>query len=255
MPYYWQLKKMSTKNGASTERIILAIETGILGGSLALLKDGEAVGGWIGNQRVSRAEDILEEIGKLLDAGGVQKKSIGRITVSKGPGSFTGLRIGAALALGLKKSLDTVVTFHAVLESMLFNQNEKAAAICAVPFGKNQICWQHFPNTDETVSRNRSGKPRISQFEQFGTDIERLDFEQLILHENLYGQIIASNLPASARKTSEDSSGSPTSKDFRFVEKIAIRADENPARLIGLAAHGGKSLIDSHIYDLIYPQM
>lgn len=251
---------MSIKNGAATERIILAIETGILGGSLALLKNGDAIGGWTGSQRVSRAEDILEEIDKLLAAGGVQKKSIERLTVSKGPGSFTGLRIGAALALGLKKSLDTIVTFHTVLESMLFNQNEKAAAICAVPFGKNQICWQHFPYAAETGLRSQIGEPRLSQFERFGADIERLDFERLILQENLYRQFTAADLTDadltdSARKIPEDLSPWQRSKDFRFAEKLTVCADENLARLIGLRAHEGEFTIGSNRHDLIYPQM
>lgn len=59
-------------------------------------------GGWVKKQEVETPSGsgsaVLEAIGKLLEETGHSVKDIAGIEVATGPGSYTGLRVGAAIA-------------------------------------------------------------------------------------------------------------------------------------------------------------
>ena len=50
---------------------------------------------------LKHSENLLKEIDHLYSSSGIDKKSTGLIVCAKGPGSFTGLRIGMSIAKGL----------------------------------------------------------------------------------------------------------------------------------------------------------
>ena len=64
--------------------------------------DGDEVLG----ERVSRAQTLLEDVDALLRQAGAHPSDLDRLAVGIGPGSFTGVRIGLAVARGLALSLD-----------------------------------------------------------------------------------------------------------------------------------------------------
>lgn len=51
--------------------------------------------------RAAHAETLLPEVERILERAGRDVAEVGEVVVGSGPGSFTGLRIGAALAKGL----------------------------------------------------------------------------------------------------------------------------------------------------------
>jgi len=57
-------------------------------------------------ERVSRAQTLLEDVDALLRQAGAHPSDLDRLAVGLGPGSFTGVRIGLAVARGLALSLD-----------------------------------------------------------------------------------------------------------------------------------------------------
>jgi tRNA threonylcarbamoyladenosine biosynthesis protein TsaB len=63
--------------------------------------DSEVLG-----ERVSRAQTLLEDVDALLRQAGAHPTDLDRLAVGLGPGSFTGVRIGLAVARGLALSLD-----------------------------------------------------------------------------------------------------------------------------------------------------
>ena len=81
--------------------MLLAIETATDLGSVALL-DGETV---VAEQELGEARhhtaSLLPAIDGLLRERGLEVEALGSIALSIGPGSFTGLRVGLATALGL----------------------------------------------------------------------------------------------------------------------------------------------------------
>ena len=98
---------------------VLAIDTATPGGSIALRIDGatrERALEWRASFR--QAAPAIDE---LLAEAGILLRGLDAIAVPSGPGSFTGLRVGAALALGLARiagvSLCGVPTLAAVAEA------------------------------------------------------------------------------------------------------------------------------------------
>jgi len=57
----------------------------------------------------TQSRELLPEIDRLLKEKNVKLKDIEYIVVSRGPGSFTGLRVGIAVANSLAKSLNIPV--------------------------------------------------------------------------------------------------------------------------------------------------
>lgn len=81
--------------------LTLAFDTATAVATSALVDGDEVLG-----ERVSRAQTLLEDVDALLRQAGAHPSDIDRLAVGLGPGSFTGVRIGLAVARGLALSLD-----------------------------------------------------------------------------------------------------------------------------------------------------
>jgi tRNA threonylcarbamoyladenosine biosynthesis protein TsaB len=81
--------------------LTLAFDTATGAATSALVEDAEVLG-----ERVSRAQTLLEDVDALLRQAGAHPSDLNRLAVGLGPGSFTGVRIGLAVARGLALSLD-----------------------------------------------------------------------------------------------------------------------------------------------------
>ncbi len=86
---------------------ILNIETATKNCSVSLAKNGETVlCKEIAEQGYSHAEKLHVFIEEILKESGITVRDLKGIAVSKGPGSYTGLRIGVSTAKGLCYSLN-----------------------------------------------------------------------------------------------------------------------------------------------------
>jgi tRNA threonylcarbamoyladenosine biosynthesis protein TsaB len=81
--------------------LTLAFDTATGEATSALVDDSEVLG-----ERVSRAQTLLEDVDALLRQAGAHPRDLDRLAVGLGPGSFTGVRMGLAVARGLALSLE-----------------------------------------------------------------------------------------------------------------------------------------------------
>jgi tRNA threonylcarbamoyladenosine biosynthesis protein TsaB len=81
--------------------LTLAFDTATAVATSALVDGDEVLG-----ERVSRAQTLLEDVDALLRQAGAHPSDLDRLAVGVGPGSFTGIRIGLAVARGLALSLE-----------------------------------------------------------------------------------------------------------------------------------------------------
>jgi tRNA threonylcarbamoyladenosine biosynthesis protein TsaB len=86
--------------------LTLAFDTATAVATSALVDTGSNGHLEVLGERVSRAQTLLEDVDALLRQAGAHPSDLDRLAVGLGPGSFTGVRIGLAVARGLALSLD-----------------------------------------------------------------------------------------------------------------------------------------------------
>jgi tRNA threonylcarbamoyladenosine biosynthesis protein TsaB len=98
--------------------LILNLETATTVCSVALAKDGELLALKEINGDYSHAENLTVFIEEVLQQANIKINDVDAIAVSKGPGSYTGLRIGVSTAKGLSYSLDKPLIAINTLQSL-----------------------------------------------------------------------------------------------------------------------------------------
>jgi tRNA threonylcarbamoyladenosine biosynthesis protein TsaB len=93
--------------------LTLAFDTATEVAASALVDDGETVA-----ERASRTRTLLEDVDALLRQGGAHPHDLDLLAVGIGPGSFTGVRIGLAVARGLALALDLTGAGVSTLEAL-----------------------------------------------------------------------------------------------------------------------------------------
>ena len=87
--------------------IILNIETSTKNCSVSIADSGRVIASKeLNNGNYSHAEVLHPFIAQILEEVAISKDKIDAIAVSKGPGSYTGLRIGVSAAKGLSFALN-----------------------------------------------------------------------------------------------------------------------------------------------------
>lgn len=77
---------------------ILAIDTSTMISTVTIAVDNEIIGDFNVNQQKTHSESLVPMIETLLDLLGMEISDIDAFVIGKGPGSFTGLRIGMTIA-------------------------------------------------------------------------------------------------------------------------------------------------------------
>tara|TARA_R110000787_G_scaffold43892_1_gene107413 strand:- start:8687 stop:9346 length:660 start_codon:yes stop_codon:yes gene_type:complete len=99
--------------------VILCLETSTTNCSVAIAVDGKIIALQEDNSnQYSHAEKLHLFIDEVLAKSGTLKSSLHAIAVSKGPGSYTGLRIGVSAAKGLCFAIDVPLISIPTLEAL-----------------------------------------------------------------------------------------------------------------------------------------
>lgn len=85
---------------------IFNIETSSLQCSVSIAKDGETIFGFESSKEMDHSVSLAPFIEKCLDFLKDRKETLDAVSVSNGPGSYTGLRIGLSMAKGIAFALD-----------------------------------------------------------------------------------------------------------------------------------------------------
>lgn len=126
--------------------IVLAIDTAGTGCYAALYDTDQdtvlgAAGADIGR---GHAERLMEFVDAALDAAGMTLQDIGRIAVTIGPGSFTGIRVGVAAARGLALALGVPAVGVSTLSALAADRQTGASLLVAMDAKRDEVYWQSF---------------------------------------------------------------------------------------------------------------
>ena len=111
---------------------ILGIESAALVASVAILDEDITIAEYTTNFKKTHSETLLPMLDEIIKMTGIDCSELSAIAVSGGPGSFTGLRIGAACAKGLGLALDLPLIHVPTLDAMALNIYSSDAIIVPI---------------------------------------------------------------------------------------------------------------------------
>lgn len=162
---------------------ILALETAIGGGSICIRRSDGEILSRSGTESVSRSEELLSNIKELLSRCRLTINDVDTIAVSRGPGSFTGIRIGIATALGLARSLSIPCIGIPVIDAIAYTRSLFPATVI-LPLGKNEVIWKTFSTDSDIASAHYGSVCNIDEV------LGIVDQEQTIfIHDTLFKRL------------------------------------------------------------------
>lgn len=133
---------------------ILSIDSSATVATVALTEDGRLLAEYTLNNGNTHSETLLPMVESVLKTYGITIDGVDAFAATTGPGSFTGVRIGAAtvkgLAFGTEKPCFEVSTLEAIAE----NLSCRKGLICPVMNARrSQVYTALFRSDGETLTR------------------------------------------------------------------------------------------------------
>ena len=112
--------------------LLLAFETSAKAASVALFEENTLLGEQYQNTGLTHSQTLLVMAEDLLAQCGKKASDVTAVAVANGPGSFTGVRIGAAAAKGFAWGAECPVYGVSTLEAMARGLGVFHGCVCAV---------------------------------------------------------------------------------------------------------------------------
>lgn len=111
---------------------ILAIDSSGLVASAAVVSEEGMLAEYTINYKKTHSQTLLPMIQEILSMLELEPASLDAVAVSAGPGSFTGLRIGAATAKGLGLALNKPLIAVPTVDALAYNLFGVSELVCPV---------------------------------------------------------------------------------------------------------------------------
>lgn len=111
---------------------VLGIDTAGAAGSVALVADGHVLASLYVGALPARARPVLRTIDLMLHWVEYQMSDLAGLAVNIGPGAFTGIRVGLALAQGLALASDKPLFGYSAFDALVTLAPEWEGMICPV---------------------------------------------------------------------------------------------------------------------------
>ena len=133
---------------------ILAVDSSALVASAALCEDERLLAEYTLNNKNTHSETLLPMIESLLSFFSLEVGDVDIFAVSSGPGSFTGVRIGAATVKGLAFASGKPCVGVSTLEALAYNLRLYKGLICPVMNARrSQVYTALFRSDGKNVTR------------------------------------------------------------------------------------------------------
>lgn len=112
--------------------LILAIDTSSATATTALMEDQKLLAEYIQNSGKTHSQRLMLMIDEMLKSCGKTPQDIDLYSCIEGPGSFTGLRIGAAAVKAMAQVFDKPIAAVSTLDALAYNLYNYEGYICPV---------------------------------------------------------------------------------------------------------------------------
>lgn len=151
--------------------LILAFESSAKAASVALMKDGVLLGESFQHSGKTHSATLMPMAEALLKDCEVKAADLDCVAVAKGPGSFTGVRIGVAAAKGLAWAAEKKVCGVSTLFGMATQMAHVSGIICPVMDARRQQVYNALFASDGK-SLTRLTEDRAISLEELKKELE-----------------------------------------------------------------------------------
>ncbi len=191
----------------------VAIETSHRQASIALRHGDEVLASALDPER-AHASDCLPVLAGWFEERGLSARAIDAVFVGTGPGSYTGLRIGVATALGLARGADAALRGEASGEALAGRELAPGrTGVHLLDARQQELYYAHYRRTETGVEV--LAPPCVLRYEQLA---EQLDGDALI-----FGDAHALELAGLAESVGERFRATPPPDATSLLELGAAR--------------------------------
>ena len=128
---------------------ILGLDSSGLVASAALVSDGILTAEYTVHNKKTHSQTLMPMIAEMLSMAGTEPGELDAVAVSEGPGSFTGLRIGASIAKGLAWTLKIPIIPVSSLMGLAANVETPGQIVCPIMDARrNQVYTAVYETTE-----------------------------------------------------------------------------------------------------------
>lgn len=127
---------------------ILAIDTTGQTASAAIAEGDKLIAEFTLNYKLTHSQTIMPMVAEICEKSETKPRDVDYIACASGPGSFTGLRIGAATAKGLALALEKAIVPVPTLDALAYNVFETDKIICPIMDARRSQVYTAFYQWD-----------------------------------------------------------------------------------------------------------
>jgi len=174
--------------------LTLAIDTSSESASIALLRDDDILSEIFINLDVNHSVVLLPALHHLMRLSRLEPNEIDLFACTIGPGSFTGLRVGASTVKGLALALGRPIAGVSTLEALAFNITGHEIPVCPMLDAKKEQVYTALYRTGWDYTLEKIESERVTDVRRF---LERIDGEVIFVGDGSvkYAGLINDMLP------------------------------------------------------------
>lgn len=204
----------------STSPTLLAFDSATTGCSVSVVRGSDVLAHDAREMARGQAEVLLPMAMAALKAAGLGAKDLDAVAVTRGPGAFTGMRIGLSAARAFALSLGVpcigVTTLEAVAHGVSQDERQGRVILAAIESKRDDIYVQFFSDTlvplcDPTAADGPALAARVADLVADNGSILIVGDASARAHDMLAGENLSADLGTA-----------PTLPDTRIVASIAV---------------------------------
>lgn len=130
--------------------LVIDTSTSITG--IALANQGMLIADFSWPSSRNQTVELLPEVNRMLQRENLQVNKLTGIVVARGPGGFSGLRVGLAFAKGLAYSIAIPIVGISTLEAIAWRHSEAGIPTRSIlPAGRGEVYTSAYQRTDERL--------------------------------------------------------------------------------------------------------
>lgn len=231
---------------------ILALESSAKAASAAIVNDGSLEAFAFQNTGLTHSRTLMPMVRDMLKNAGIALKDVDLIAAATGPGSFTGIRIGASAAKGIAWAANKPCIGVSTLDAMARGIMHKSGLICCVMDARRNELYNALFESDG-ASLERLCADRAVSVDELAEELgqtqkhavligdgAKISFERLrekcpglimapphLQHQNAWGVAIAAEAAVEENKPTGLSSLNPVYIRMSQAERERLEREKN----------------------------